>query len=170
MLSDVVDAGINVVLTAHSNISKFDQPDEMGSYNRYQLKLGAKTESKTAALTKKWADMVLFINYKTFGVTSQIDSKGKATKYKAQGGIRTVYATHHPAWNAKNRHGLPDEFPLAYSYIAHIFNGPSNTAPPLVPPRNYQQDETWTVLQPSGGQVNAPPAPAQVHDTSSQAA
>ncbi len=39
-LSGVVDAGINVVLTAHAQIRKFEQPDEMGAYDRYELKLG----------------------------------------------------------------------------------------------------------------------------------
>lgn len=135
LLSDVVDSGINVVLTAHSQIVKFEQPDEMGAYDRYQLKLGQKTGSRTAPLVKEWADMVLFINYKTFSVSS--DKEGK--KNKAQGGARTVYATHHPAWDAKNRHGLPDDFPLDYSHIAHIFAGaaaqpPVQTPPPATPP------------------------------------
>ena len=61
-LSDLVDMGINVVLTAHAQIKKFEQPDEMGSYDRYELKLGQKTGSKTAPLVKEWADMVLFAN------------------------------------------------------------------------------------------------------------
>jgi len=117
-LSDVIEAGINVVLTAHSQIVKFEQPDEMGAYDRYQLKLGKKTSSQTAPLVKEWADMVLFINYKTYSVAT--DDKGK--KHKGQGGVRTIYTTHHPAWDAKNRHGLPDELPLDYSHIAHIFN------------------------------------------------
>ena len=90
----------------------------MGAYDRYQLKLGKKTSSQTAPLVKEWADMVLFMNYKTFSVAT--DDKGK--KHKGQGGVRTIYANHHPAWDAKNRHGLPDEFPMDYSYIAHIFN------------------------------------------------
>lgn len=126
LLSDVVEAGIHVILTAHAQIVKFEQPDEMGAYDRYQLKLGAKTGSRTAALVKEWADMVLFINYKTFSVATDKDGK----KNKAQGGARTVYATHHPAWDAKNRHGLPDEFPLDYSRIAHIFSGPVQTSAP----------------------------------------
>lgn len=130
LLSDVTEAGIHVVLTAHSQIVKFEQPDEMGAYDRYQLKLGQRTGSRTAALVKEWADMVLFINYKTFSVA--VDDKGK--KHKAQGGQRTVYATHHPAWDAKNRHGLPDEFPLDYSHIAHIFDSPVTSAPPAAPP------------------------------------
>lgn len=126
-LSDLVEIGINVVLTAHAKITKFEQPDEMGAYDRYELKLGNKTTAKTASLTKEWADMVLFMNYKTFSVAA--DDKGK--KHKGQGGVRTIYATHHPAWDAKNRHGLPDEFPLDYSYIAHIFNGINQTQVPV---------------------------------------
>jgi hypothetical protein len=124
LLSDVIEAGINVVLTAHAQIVKFEQPDEMGAYDRYQLKLGQKTGSRTAALVKEWADMVLFINYKTFSVAA--DQKG--TKHKGQGGVRTIYATHHPAWDAKNRHGLPDEFPLDYAQITHIFAGSAKGA------------------------------------------
>lgn len=123
LLQDVVDSGIHVVLTAHAQIIKFEQPDEMGAYDRYQLKLGAKTGSRTAPLVKEWADMVLFINYKTYSIST--DKEGK--KNKAQGGVRTVYATHHPAWDAKNRQGLPDDFPLDFGYIAHIFNGSTPT-------------------------------------------
>src|SRR5690606_4234166 len=37
LLSDVIEAGINVVLTAHSQIVKFEHSDEMGAYDRYQL-------------------------------------------------------------------------------------------------------------------------------------
>jgi hypothetical protein len=128
LLSDVVEAGIHVVLVAHAQIIKFEQPDEMGAYDRYQLKLGKKTSSQTAPLVKEWADMVLFINYKTFSVATD----AKATKHKAQGGARVVYANHHPAWDAKNRHGLPDEFPLDYAHIAHIFNGSLSTVAPVV--------------------------------------
>lgn len=148
-LSDLVEVGINVVLTAHAKITKFEQPDELGAYDRYELKLGNKTTAKTAALTKEWADMVLFINYKTFSVAA--DDKGK--KHKAQGGVRTIYATHHPAWDAKNRHGLPDEFPLDYSYIAHIFNGAAQqqqptqvveTRPPEQPQTTQQPEQQFT--------------------------
>jgi len=130
-LSDLIEAGVNVVLNAHAQIIKFEQPDEMGAYDRYQLKLGKKTSSQTAPLVKEWSDMVLFMNYKTFSVAT--DAKG--TKHKAQGGVRTVYATHHPAWDAKNRHGLPDEFPMEYSRIAHLFKAAipvTQTTAPIV--------------------------------------
>lgn len=116
-LSDVAEMGINVVLTAHAKIVKFEQPDEMGAYDRWELKLGNKTTAKTSSLTKEWADMVLFCNYKTLSVAA--DDKGK--KFKGQGGKRVMYTTHHPAWDAKNRFGLPNELDMGFTGIAHIF-------------------------------------------------
>lgn len=116
-LSDLTEIGINVVLTAHAQIRSFTQPDETGAYDRYELKLGQKTASRTAALVKEWADMVLFINYKTYIV---VDDKSK--KGKGQGGQRVMYTSHTPAWDAKNRHGLPPEMPLDYQGIAYIFS------------------------------------------------
>lgn len=117
LLQDVVDSGINVVLTAHAQMRKFEQPDEMGAYDRWELKLGKKTSSQISPLVKEWADMVFFANYKTYAVA--VDDKGK--KFKAQGGERIMYTTHHPCWDAKNRDGLPPEMPFSYESIAHLF-------------------------------------------------
>lgn len=117
LLQDVTDSGINVVLTAHAQMRKFEQPDELGSYDRWELKLGKKTSSQISPLVKEWADTVLFANYKTYAVA--VDDKGK--KFKAQGGERVMYTSHHPCWDAKNRDGLPPEMPFDYSSIAHLF-------------------------------------------------
>ncbi len=118
-LEEIVKTGTHIVLTAHAQMRKFEQPDEIGAYDRWELKLGKKTTSQTSPLVKEWADMVLFANYKTFSVA--VDDKGK--KHKAQGGARVMYTTHHPCWDAKNRYGLPDEMPFEYEGIAHIFSG-----------------------------------------------
>lgn len=138
LLDEVVDTGINVVITAHAQIIKFEQPDEMGTYDRWELKLGIKkTEKRTAALLKEWADMVLFANYKT-NVIAQ-DEKGK--KHKAFGGQRVMYTEHHPCWDAKNRHGLPSELPFAFSSIAHIFE-----STPVIPaPQPVQTAEPTSI-------------------------
>lgn len=114
LLDEVIDAGMNVVLTAHTQIRKFEQPDELGAYDRFELKLGKKTSSQTSPLIKEWADMVLFANYKNEIITST------ANKKKAVNGKRLMYTTHNPAWDAKNRHGLPDVLPFEYSQIAHV--------------------------------------------------
>ncbi len=108
-LDNFIDMGINVVITAHAKMRKFEQPDESGSYDRWELKLS----KNVAPLLKEWADMVLFANYKTFVVKDEND------KIKAKGGQRVMYTTHHVCWDAKNRHGLPDELPFEYSSIAH---------------------------------------------------
>ncbi len=115
-LEDLVETGVNVVLTAHAHIKKFEQPDEMGAYDRWELKLGKKTSSQTAPLVKEWADMLLFVNYKTYSIA--VDDKGK--KHKGQGGKRIMYTSHHPCWDAKNRYGLPDECDFDYEVIRYI--------------------------------------------------
>lgn len=115
-LTDVTEHGINVVLTAHSQIVSFEQPDEMGSYDKWELKLGLKkTEKRTAALLKEWADMVLFANYETYAVKAEGDKKAKG-----QGGKRVMYTTHRPCWDAKNRHELPDKLDFDFKHIAHV--------------------------------------------------
>lgn len=75
MLQELIELGINIVLTAHAQMRKFEQPDEMGAYDRWELKLGKKTSSQTAPLVKEWADMVLFANYKTVVMTSESKKK-----------------------------------------------------------------------------------------------
>lgn len=116
-LTEVINAGINVTLTAHAALRKFEQPDEMGSYDRWEMKLGSKTTNKISPLIKEWADIVLFCNYKT--VVVQTDKEGK--KHKAQGNRRVMYTQHQPCWDAKNRYGLPEEIPMEYAQIAQIY-------------------------------------------------
>lgn len=112
-LDKLIDRGINVVITAHAKMRKFEQPDEMGAYDRWELKLS----KQSAPLLKEWADMVLFANYKTY--TVRTDDK----KVKVQGGERTMYTSHHPCWDAKNRHGLPDEVSFTYESIRQCIEG-----------------------------------------------
>lgn len=111
LLTDVRDRGMNVVVTAHAMVSKFDKPDEATSYDRWTMKM----YKKDAALLKEWADALLFLNYKTI---VEVVGDGFAAKGKARGAKRTVFATHQAAWDGKNRWGLPDEFPLDYGPIA----------------------------------------------------
>ena len=115
LLNDVIEKGINVVITAHAILKKFEQPDEMGAYDRYALKLIDSPKTSISAALKEWADMVLFANYKTIIVT---DSKTK--KSKAQGGKRVMYTSHHSCWDAKNRFSLPEELPFEYGAIASV--------------------------------------------------
>jgi len=107
-LVDLSDKGINIVLLAHAQQRRTDLPNEMDSYDRWELKM----EKKTSASTKEWSTMVLFINYKTIIVESE------SGKPKAKGGQRVMYTSYHPCWDAKNRVGLADECKLDYSILA----------------------------------------------------
>ena len=114
-LEEVVKAGIHVVLTAHAKMRKFEQPDELGAYDRWEMKL----TKQTAPMVKEWADMVLFANYKTFVIN--VDGQGvQKGKNKAQGGKRVMYTSHHSCWDAKNRYGLPEELPFEYEAIRSV--------------------------------------------------
>ncbi|HHV42083.1 MAG TPA: ATP-binding protein [Clostridiaceae bacterium] len=114
LLSELINLDINTVVTAHAFMRKFEQPDEMGAYDRWELKL----QRKTAPMLKEWADMVLFANYKTHVVN--VDGQGvQKGRNKVQGGKRVMYTSHHPCWDAKNRHDLPNELPLDYAAISH---------------------------------------------------
>jgi hypothetical protein len=118
-LSDVVEAGANVVVVSHAQMRKFERPDESGAYDRFELRLSR----KVAPMVKEWADMVLFCDYKTY-VT--VDENGKA---KASGGKRVIRTTHAPQWDAKNRFGLKDELPLEYESIASVVPDLRSAAP-----------------------------------------
>ena len=157
LLTEVVDQGINAVITAHAKMRKFEQPDEMGAYDRWELKL----QKQTAPLLKEWADMVLFANYKTFVVN--VDGQGAQNgKNKAQGGRRVMYTSHHPCWDAKNRYGLPEEVPFEYGQIAHIIGtGAPSTRDPLpmegkIAPAQMEEKPVMPAPMPEPEQMRLP--------------
>ncbi len=113
LFDELIEVGINVVVTAHARPRKFELPEEQGAFDRYEMKL----TRQVSPLLKEWCDALFFANYKIYVVTTETNSK------KAQGGKRVLYTTHHPAYDAKNRFGLPEELSLDFSEIAHLFEG-----------------------------------------------
>lgn len=109
LLTDCINAGINVVVCAHAQIKKFEQPDELGAYDRWELKL----TKKSAPLVKEWCDLLLFANFKSDTMKDEKTGNIKATGGKK----RVMYASHTAAYDAKNRLGLPDSMPFEFSAI-----------------------------------------------------
>lgn len=66
-LDGVIASGKHVVITAHAKMRKFEQPDEQGAYDRWEMKLS----KQVAPLVKEWCNMLLFLNYKTYVVTTE---------------------------------------------------------------------------------------------------
>lgn len=151
LLEEVINSGVNVVLTAHAILRKFEQPDELGSYDRWELKLGKKTTNLISPLVKEWADMVLFANYKTLSVA--VDKEGK--KHKAQGGRRIMYTSHHPCWDAKNRYGLPEEIPMDYEQIRTIIE-PAETAARQTSPEPISEAQPTETQKPESASAGIP--------------
>jgi hypothetical protein len=114
LLDELIEVGINVVVTAHAKPRKFELPEEQGAFDRYEMKL----TRQVAPLIKEWSDALFFVNYKIYVVTTENNSK------KAQGGKRVLYTTHNPTYDAKNRFNLPEELELNFASIQHLFEEP----------------------------------------------
>ena len=123
-LDDLLLCGINIIVNAHAVMRKFEQPDEMGAYDRWELNLNNSPKCSVANMLKEWADLVLFANYETIVVKNS-----ETKKNKAQGGQRVMYTTHHPCWDAKNRFGLPDKLPFDFRQVSGLFMRKSDVAP-----------------------------------------
>ena len=119
ILNEIFEKGIHIVLNAHAQITRFEQPDAMGAYDRWELKM----HKRIATQVKEWADMVLFCNFET----QVVSQSNEMLKKKAIGGKRVMYTSHTPSWDAKNRSNLPDKLPMDYESIRHIIE-PVNAA------------------------------------------
>lgn len=131
VLEKVIASGRHVVVVAHAAVAKFEQPDAVGSYDRWVMK----TSKQVAPLLREWCDMLLFANYKTVVEKS---GAGPSAKNKASGARRVLYTTHNACWDAKNRFGLPDEVPFDYESIRAIVDGstlPAAAARPAPAPK-----------------------------------
>lgn len=123
LADQLVAKGVHVVFVAHAKVSRTSPPDQTDGYDRYELKL----TKQVAPLFKEWADLVLFCNYRIQVV------EGSDGRLKAQGGKeRIMHASHSAAWDAKNRFGLPDEMPMEFGQLAHLFGA---AAPRTEPPK-----------------------------------
>lgn len=141
-LQDLVDTRMNVVLTAHAMVRKFERPDQP-PYDRYELKLNKAGAQKISDMVKEWADMLLFANYKE--EVYKVDSKdGNSKKTKVVGGQRVMYTSHHPNWDAKNRHGLAECLPFEFAQIAHCIPNTIQAEPAGPAPTSTKPVETPT--------------------------
>ena len=163
LLTDVNGLGINIVITAHAIIRKFEKPEEMGAFDRYELKAGNKAGNQIAAILKEWADMVLFANY----METVVDVDGKK---KVQGGRRVMYTQHAPTWDAKNRYGLAMMLPFDFEQIAKCIPTVTADEKPTQEPAKTAPTPVQETKQPAHEQTTTPttktpPAPPQAAKT-----
>lgn len=97
--------GINVIMLCHAKVKSFRDPSGP-DFDRYEPVLASKD---TGAYLKGYADSVLF------AVFQQNVRKGKA---QAAGQSRVIHTQWSPAWDAKNRYGLPPRLPMSFEDYA----------------------------------------------------
>lgn len=108
--------GMGIVVIAHDQIKRFENPTGE-SYDMYTLKL----HQKATALVQEWADVIAFLNYRTFTKKEDAGFNKKTTKGVGSG-ERLMYLEARPAFLAGNRFGLPAELPLSWSALAEAIN------------------------------------------------
>ena len=156
----LISKGMHVVFLAHSVVKKVSPPDQMESYDRYEIALDAKN---FAAPLREWAEMILFGKFDT----ALVKTKDKKIKADLGEQSRTLYTTNSAAWDAKNRFNLPTEITIQAvefgadgtipaeilpAELAAVFAG---TAAPVVAPVRVVQP----VAAPAAAAVVAPSAP-----------
>lgn len=156
-LDACIGQGINVVVLAHAVLKTVTLPEEMGTYDHWELKLSSKTTNKVAPLVKEWADLLLFANYKTILIED-------GTRKKAAGGKRIMYTTHTTFADAKNRFSLAEELPFDYNEIARLI--PNGAAPSVKPMQEKKQDAKQKTVKKSEPESTGPIQDTDVPATS----
>lgn len=112
LTTQAAEEGKTIIFLAHSHIKRHDSPE--ASYDRYELKM----HKLCSHLLKEAADAVLFANYRT----TIIDADNGKTR--AVGGKeRVLYTSHTSAWDAKNRHGLPERTSMDIKDLSSLLSG-----------------------------------------------
>lgn len=98
---------MGIVLVCHAAVRTFKNP-EGDDFERYQMKLHA----AAGALIHEWCDDVLFACYETYTHESHGRTKGVSN------GARVMHTQRRAAFDAKNRHDLPETMPLDWATYA----------------------------------------------------
>ena len=104
LLDKLHDRGIMIILLEHSRITTFRNP--LGAdYDKYSTAC----HEKTMAVTRRWADALLFGTFYTSVETEKANKPEALKKGKGVGNSsRILYTERRDAFDAKNRYGMPE--------------------------------------------------------------
>lgn len=110
-----LERGMAVILTAHCQVRRFDDPTS-DPYDRYSLKLS----KHAGAVVQEWADVVGFASDQV-AIRKADVGFNKETRRAVAKGERKLFVSRTPAYDAKNRYGMPDSIPLSWAdFVAAI--------------------------------------------------
>jgi|GEM_PF-84288 len=127
----VISREINVVLIGHAHIKRFNPPETLEGYDRWEPKLAPKDSEKA----KAWADAVLFTTFDTKVI--EFDNKPKGIG----GRERVIYTVRSAAYDAGNRYGPPEKIKMNIAALAPLFQATERDEKPAFAP------DKKTVLQ-----------------------
>lgn len=104
-----LERGMAVILTAHCQVKRFDDPAN-DPYDRYSLKLS----KHAGAVVQEWADVVGFASDEV-AIRKTDVGFNKETRRAVAKGERKLFVSRTPAYDAKNRYGMPDSIPLDWT-------------------------------------------------------
>lgn len=115
---------MNVIVLGHSIVTKFSDPILAVEYDVYEMCLHKTKRVDYNSVFTDWADMVLFLNWKTY--------KTEDGNHAVSIGKREILTEYRPSHLAKNRFNLPYSIEML------------DDAQAL---RNGQRPQTWGVVQ-----------------------
>jgi len=122
-LNALRDAGIAVVLIAHTEITRFDSPTS-DPYSRYGIKL----HKRASALLQEAAQFVAFMNFRHTLKEKDVGFNKKVGHAEGSG-ERQIHLEERPGFLAKNRYSMPPNVKYmrgkGYEELAKYFPAPT---------------------------------------------
>lgn len=125
-LTEGIDAlreerGMTSILIGHVITTDFADP-EADSYTTYTFDV----HKKAASWLYRWADCILFANFKRAVVQKTEKGFNKESRRGIGTGQRLIYAEKRPAHPGKNRYGLPYELPMDWQKLKAAIDESAN--------------------------------------------
>jgi hypothetical protein len=114
MLDDIKANGVAIVLTGHSKVERFEDP-EHPAYDRMTLRL----DKDCAAAILEWCDVVGHVTRKIIlrQTDSKIGKRNMAAPSGKDGSDRILRVVGSPSCVAKNRYGISEDLPLEWDAL-----------------------------------------------------
>ena len=154
-------AGLHVCIVCHAKVDRIVPPDNT-EYNKYLIKISApnKQAEQSREYVKEWCDTLLFCHYQI-----AVDQEKKRLVGGGNEATRVVSTVPTPAWEAKNRFGLPAELPMEAGVLAPLFDGEVVTNDAT---SGHEQDEQVraqvAAVKPSASEKMATQAATSCHE------
>ena len=109
LLSEIREKrGMNIIVTAHAHVRPVKDPEMLEDYDAYEIKC----HEMVSSLWREWVDGLFFVRFKTYLNTSDDTQKARALT----DGSRVIYTRKTPAFQAKNRYGMPAEMKFTENF------------------------------------------------------